>query len=706
MANVETLISQVSDPKVRADLAREVKELKKRLDWGLVFERHLPENTRLLNAPVKVGDAVWERQAGEPRRFRVRAIEGQELVVVVAPPSPAPEPDPDAPTVRIPADVLVERDFAESVFPALTSLGAIRAGSPERPSHAVIEGENFHALEMLLAAYAEQVDFLYLDPPYNTGARDWAYNNDYADPTDRWRHSKWLAFMERRLTLGRKLLKPDGVMVVTIDENEVHHLGMLLEQMFPEARIQMVSSLINPALQSRPGAFGRSDEYLLFVMFGAAAPKRMLLSRAWVSDAGRTFTGTARWDLLRRSGTSPARRDSPGGFYPIYVSPEGPKVHAIGEALPEGVSVPPPIEGTVAVLPIRRNGSEGRWQVSPATLRGYLDQGRVRIGGSQEHGYVIYYLKGGEYDKVLNGEYPISGYGPDGSLIIGANDDNGENAGVISVPSTQWRIPSHDATQYGSRLVQKFVPHSTFTFPKSLYAVRDALRFFTDDRPDALILDFFAGSGTTLHATMLLNAADGGRRRCVLVTNNEVRAADAAALNAAGHFRGDPEFEAAGVFEGACRPRISAAIAGRRADGTPVVGSYLDGGDYADGFAENVEFFRLDYLDPARVDLGLCFPELHPLLWLAAGGVGERGEVDQAARVALPAGAPYAVLFDPSGMPELLAALPGRPDVRTVFVVADSERGYARLVATLRPTGVKTVHLYRDYLEAVRGARS
>jgi hypothetical protein len=120
-------------------------------------------------------------------------------------------------------------------------------------------------------------------------------------------------------------------------------------------------------------------------------------------------------------------------------------------------------------------------------------------------------------------------------------------------------------------------------------------------------MDVFAGSGTTFHATCLLNAADGGRRRCILVTNNEVDPDTATALNKAGLFRGDADFEAQGIFEKVTRPRCEAVVSGRRRDGTPVPGNHLSGRPHAHGFEENVEFYRLDYLEPDDVTLGRQF---------------------------------------------------------------------------------------------------
>src|SRR4029077_7195650 len=117
--------------------------------------------------------------------------------------------------------------------------------APGKPYHTLINADNFHALQLLLYCYEGKVDVIYIDPPYNTGARDWKYSNDYVDKTDTFRHSKWLSMMKKRLLLAKRLLKPDGVLIVTIDEHEVQHLGVLLEQHFAEYSRQMVTIVIN-----------------------------------------------------------------------------------------------------------------------------------------------------------------------------------------------------------------------------------------------------------------------------------------------------------------------------------------------------------------------------------------------------------------------------------------------------------------------------
>ncbi len=207
-------------------------------------------------------------------------------------------------------DLVVVAEFNDYIYPGLVSTRKVERGG-DKPFHTVINGENFHALEALTFTHRGKIDVIYIDPPYNSGARDWKYNNDYVEKEDIYRHSKWLAFIERRLKVAAALLNPEAsVLVVTIDEKEYLRLGLLLEQTFPEARIQMVSSSINPAAVARAGSFGRIDEYIYFVLFGRAAPVKLPLDSDWIPGKGRTHKGTARWDLFRRSGSNASRDHS------------------------------------------------------------------------------------------------------------------------------------------------------------------------------------------------------------------------------------------------------------------------------------------------------------------------------------------------------------------------------------------------------------
>ena len=580
---------------------------------------------------------------------------------------------------------------------AIRHLGSVKRGG-DKPAHVVIKGENHHVLEALQFTHAGKVDCIYIDPPYNTGARDWKYDNNYVDSEDGYRHSKWLAFMERRLRLAKQLLNPENsVLIVTIDEKEYLRLGLLLEQMFPGSKVQMVSTLINPANVARAGAFGRSDEYIFFVPIGTAAPQRVQLDREWVSAKGRTHTGNIRWDLLRRSGEGAARKDSPGCFYPIYVDLNGPKVAMVGEAIAEGNSKPKPLRGCVTVLPIRKNGTEGRWQWTPSTLRERMEQGRVRIGGSEAKGFVVSILKDGEFDKITRGEFEILGTRTDGSLIV----DDVETESVLAVPGSQWRISSHDATQYGSRMLSDtLVPGKKFPFPKSLYAVEDTIRFFVKDKPNAVVLDFFGGSGTTTHAVARLNRQDGGHRQSIVVTNNEVSDDEANALRMSGLRPGDPGWEALGIFDYITRPRITAAITGRTPDGEPIKGDYKFADEFpmADGFDENVEFFELTYLDAEVIELDLAFSSIAPLLWLRAGGRGPiiNECLDPAGRRKPYAWTnSYGVLFNPDRWRKFVEKLP--ISASAAFIVTDSQTTFAGIMSEL-PGALDAVRLYENYL--------
>lgn len=680
-----------------ADLEREFKALSSRLAFGLNFERHRPEAVDLPQRPIRRGDKVrvlpprGETKKGDQRLWLVKKIDrtgaskkaALELIG---------SREPETMTASV-DDLVVVAEFRDIIYPGLVSTGKVVRGG-DKPLHTVINAENYHALKALSFTHRGKVDAIYIDPPYNSGARDWKYNNDYVEGDDLYRHSKWLAMMERRLLLAKELLNPsDSVLIVTIDEKEYLRLGLLLEQVFQEARIQMISTQINPAVVARAGRFGRSDEYIFVAMIGSSAPQRVPLDREWVSARGRTHTGNIRWDLLRRSGEGASRFDSPGCFYPIYVDPNGPRVHSVGEALPEGVSTPPPVRGAVAVLPIRKNGSEGRWQWTPQTFRERLKQGRVRITGNKTKGFVVSIIKDGEFAKISSGEFVLSGYGDSGSLRV----EDKDISTVLAVPGTQWRLSSHDATQYGTRLLASVVPDRKFPFPKSLYAVEDALRFFVANKPDAVVLDFFAGSGTTAHAVMRLNRQDGGHRQCISVTNNEVGADESAELRKKKLRPGEPEWEQHGICDFITKPRVEAAITGKTPSGQPISGEYkfTDKFPIADGLAESAEFFTLTYETPVAVSNNLAFARIAPLLWLRAGSKGKR--IDKLPSKGWDLADTYALLIDLDEAGSFSKAVAKAPGLRIAYIVTDDERRFQVIVRRL-PSTVEPVRLYESYL--------
>lgn len=695
--------AKAKDSALGDELEREFRALASRRAFGLNFERHRPESVELPGRPIRRGDKVrvllprGSTAKGDQRLWRVLRVSNDggkrtaQVALIDAKESETADVAVD--------DLVVVAEFRDYIYPGLVSTGKVERGG-SKPFHTVINAENFHALEALTFTHRGRIDAIYIDPPYNTGARDWKYNNDYVEGEDLYRHSKWLAMMERRLRVAGELLDPKkSVLIVSIDEKEYLRLGLLIEQAFPHASVQMVSAQVNPANVSRRGGFGRNDEYIFFIMFGDAAPNRVSLSRDWVSAKGRTFKGNARWDLLRRSGTNARREDRPKLFYPIFVEPSIPKVIGCGEPVEVGGPMESPLrpEGAAEVWPIRRDGSLGNWQLGPKALMKHVEQGRVRLGGSQDDGFVVYYLKGGEYKKVLSGEYPVLGYNADGSLDL--EETNLDT--VSAIPGTQWRVPGHDSTQYGSRLLSKFLPSRAFPFPKALYAVEDCLRFFIDDKPNAVILDFFAGSGTTAHAVMRLNRQDGGRRQCILVTNNEVAADEQRALRGNGLRPGDPEWETWGICDYITKPRIAAAITGKTPEGADIEGDYkfTDEFPIAEGFEENAEFFTLTYETPVAVEHGIAFQRIAPLLWLRAGAEGVR--IEELPKEGWAVVDTHGLLVDLDMSARFCDAVEASERARIAYIVTDDDRRFQSVVRSL-PGRVEPVRLYESYLSNFR----
>jgi adenine-specific DNA-methyltransferase len=513
MALLEDLIKEIADPHLRIQIAGEVSKLKATKKFGLVFEQHLPEVVQLLGLAVKPGTRVAKRADKASGFFVVRAaVNGKEVVIV-------PERGGTEETAAK-DDLVVVKRFGEPMYPSLIPVAKVTR-APGKPYHTLINAENFHALQLLLYSHEGLVNVIYIDPPYNTGARDWKYNNDFVDQNDQYRHSKWLSMMKKRLELAKRLLKPgSGTLIVTIDEHEVHHLGALLEEIFPDMYQQMVTIVINQKGVAQ-GRLSRAEEYAIFC-FGKRAQAFAQEDDLLSPDRAETkrFT-TPRWEWLLRGGTNSRREDRHKLFFPIYVDPATTAIVEIGEPLPLGKM--PNLNAKPArsvAWPVRTDGSLGNWRVSPPTLRTLLAKGFVKLGGYDEKRktWTVLYLGERAQQQIEDGEIEIVSRHPITNAV-----ELAYTRGQRRQIKTVWHRAAHDAGAYGSTLLRTILGEgASFAFPKSLYAVRDSLKILLADKPDATVLDFFAGSGTTLHATALLNAEDGGRRRCILVTNNEV----------------------------------------------------------------------------------------------------------------------------------------------------------------------------------------
>jgi len=337
----------------------------------------------------------------------------------------------------------------------------------------LIEGDNLASLKLLEKTHKGKIDLIYIDPPYNTGASNWIYDNDYVDSNDLFRHSKWLSMMKARLKTAKKLLTPTGVLICAIDENESATLRLLLEDIFGNGYYYDCITIIHNPRGIQGKNFSYTNEFAYFVI-----PKgdKIIGERKLSEDE-------IYWSPLRNWGSESLRSDARNCFYPIIVKDE--KILGFGDVTPNDYhpsknEVLP--DGSIAVYPIDSKGIERKWRYARQSVEG-----------------IVQYLT----VKNTKGIYDI---------------DIGKTYGTYK---TVWSDPKYDANGYGKQLLNSLIPDCPFNFPKSLWNVYDCLYSVIAHNKNSTVLDFFAGSGTTGHAVMKLNAEDGGKRKFILCTNNE-----------------------------------------------------------------------------------------------------------------------------------------------------------------------------------------
>lgn len=361
---------------------------------------------------------------------------------------------------------------SKSQVPVLKEVSKNRLELDEaHPNNLMIEGDNYLALSVLNYTHKKNIDLIYIDPPYNTGAKNWKYNNDYVDKEDAYRHSKWLSFMRHRLNLAKNLLKDDGVLVCAIDENEQAHLNVLIEQLFPAHEQHMITIVHNPRGVQGTN-FSYTHEYAIFVI-----PKNLKTIGDRVIDEEKVS-----WRGLRDNGGESLRTDARNCFYPIIVK-DG-KVVGFGDVVPSEIHPNREEEkkdGTY-IYPIDNEGIERKWRYARQSVEKVKHLLRITNG------------RGGKEIQI------------------------GKDFGKYR---TVWIDKKYDANEYGAKLLREIVPKSDFDYPKSLHTVYDCLFAVVGERPHANVLDFFAGSGTTGHAVLEMNKIDGGNRKFILCTNNE-----------------------------------------------------------------------------------------------------------------------------------------------------------------------------------------
>ena len=348
-----------------------------------------------------------------------------------------------------------------------------------KPTNFIFEGDNYHTLYTLNFTHKRKIDTIYIDPPYNTGNKSWKYNNDYVDTEDRFRHSKWLSFMSKRLRLARRLLKETGIIICAIDDYEVAGLKLLLDNIFGEQnRLGTCIVVHNPGGRQDEKFFPTAHEYMLVYAKNKTIANigTLELSDDKIQQYKQSDElGSYKLRGFRRSGSNSRREDRPNLFYPIYVNENTTEMSV------------KKFKGSIELLPIDDNGIERCWRWNAETFEekklNYIELKKVK-------GNLGLYVKEREQDNI------------------------GEK------PKTIWHKPKYAAVSGTSALKSIFnTTNKIFDYPKSVSLIIDVLQ--TTTNKNSLILDFFAGSGTTGQAVLELNQKDKGNRQFILCTNNE-----------------------------------------------------------------------------------------------------------------------------------------------------------------------------------------
>lgn len=665
MAHVDNLIERIPDSHLRAQIAEEVAKLVEHKDFGLVFQRHLPEDLEVPGTRPRRGDIVRLRADPEKQNHVVLATkDGRATIIAV---DAAKQTIDGSESATVDHDQLVVvKDFSVPIYPGLAPLGEVKRGG-DKPTHIVIEGENYYALETLLYTHERKIDLIYIDPPYNTGTSTWIYNDRFVGDLDAYRHSKWLSFMERRLRHAKRLLKDTGVLIVAIDDAEQARLKSLLDQEFGERNF--IANLVWQGGRKNDSRYvSTGHDYMLVyakseaTLAGSGARWReqrpadariaVAAARAWEDSAHDPLVASRAmkaWIAALPDG-DPAKVNN--RFYEF--EPDGRVFRKRDISWPGGGGPTYDVRHPVTGLPV------------PVPSRGWIYSKPERMQEDIDADLILW---GKDHTEYINRKTYLAG-------------------GDGMVPTSVFEKKRTSAAKH----LESVLGSKDFPYPKDVEVISRWLDLASGGSPDAIFLDFFVGTGTTVEAVMRLNAEDGGSRQAIAVTNNELSAKTAAALRKAGCLPGDPEWEAEGVFQKVTRPRVETIVTGIRPDGSK----------YSDGLDENVAFLKLTYEDENLIALGRRFDAVAPLLWLKAGGVGpvvrRRGD----ALWALPSGAIYGVLFAPAqakAFAELIAV--HDRDLRHLFVVTDSESEFQEAVAYLPlELRLETTRLYADYLHS------
>ena len=416
--------------------------------------------------------------------------------------------------------------------------------------HIIIEGDNYHALSTLCYTHKKKIDVIYIDPPYNTGNKDFVYNDNYIDKEDRFRHSKWLSFISKRLKLAKYLLKDSGIIIVSIDDNEVAQLKLLMDDpsLFGENNfIALLPTIMNLKGNNDQFGFAGTHEYTLVYAKDKSLAKLNQFAvdeedvmKEWEEDDYGFYKKGAN---LKATGTNAPREKRPNLFYPIFFKSNGDFYTTENDK--------PLNKNDKTILPITDN-KEMSWRWSKKKLN--KEKHNVIIS---ENGEMSLYKK----QRPQLGDLPTK------------------------KPKSLFYKPEYSSGN-GTAQLKELFGDKVFDNPKPLDLIKDLLYLTTDK--DSVVLDFMAGSGTTAIATLLLNQEDKGTRKFILCTNNE--------LNGIGTklAKENPEInqEEIGICQRVCYPRLERVMNGYTNPKKQKV----------DGLGGNLRYYKTDFVNQVRTD--------------------------------------------------------------------------------------------------------
>ncbi len=406
----------------------------------------------------------------------------------------------------------------------------------------LLEGDNLHSLRLLEKTHRGRINLIYIDPPYNTGNKDFVYQDDKIGRDDGYRHSKWLSFLSARLEIAQRLLSDTGAIFISIDDNEIANLRLLCDQIFGEENfVNQITLLCNPKGRSQDKYFATCHEYLLVYSksplpagsFSIDKSSEKIEQDYNKEDEG----GKYRLLELRNTHREFDRSNRPNLYYPIFVNPDNPAGATVSLVQDEHHRLP--------VYPMWPDGHEGCWTWGQPLV--------------QKDTHLLVGQRKGRNWKIYRKAYAVTG----GAVA---------KQKMFSI----WREPEYYTEKGQVEFGKIFLGSSKNDFPqpKAVEYIKAIIRTMQDH--DGIVLDFFAGSGTTGQAVLELNSEDGGNRRFIMCTNNE-----------------------ANICENITYPRIKTVISGIREDGS----------QYSTGIPVNLKYYRTgfvskdeEYLSEALMD--------------------------------------------------------------------------------------------------------